>query len=118
MPHVIRREQLYPALKGIDQPNLAGSADEWRRRVDLDHGQSPAGGCDRVTRAGVRLLAHQQRVQFGLPGGRSTAAGRRGALVAAAGEPRCVETSFIALSFCRYNNSSLLSVWIGMPSSL
>jgi hypothetical protein len=38
-----------------------------------------------------------------------TAAGRLGALVAAAGGLRFFETSFIALSFCRYNNLAAIA---------
>src|SRR3954464_7205429 len=67
MPHVEVRDQLTAPLEGVQQRPRAVAADERDRRVDLHHGQTAAGGRDRVTLAGVRLLLHAQRVDLGLP---------------------------------------------------
>jgi len=62
-------DQLQPTLEDVDQRHRSVGTDQRGGGIDLDHGQPPAGRCDRVTLAGVRLLPKAQRVQFGLEGG-------------------------------------------------
>ena len=57
------------ALEDLQQRDRSMRVNKRDGGAYLHHWQTPAGRCDRITLAGVRLLPNPQRIQFGLPGG-------------------------------------------------
>jgi hypothetical protein len=68
-PHEVVGDELPAPLERVEQGDRPVRPGQLQAGIDFDHRQAPAGRGDRVALAGVRLLPHPQRVQFGLEGG-------------------------------------------------
>jgi hypothetical protein len=68
VPHVEIHDQLPASLEHVDQRDSALRPDERGRSVHLNHRQPPPRGGNLVALKGVRLLQHEQPVEFDLPG--------------------------------------------------
>jgi hypothetical protein len=68
VPHEVVGEELPASLKRIQQRHRPTLADKSRRTIHLDHGEPPAGGCNRIAFSCVSFLSNPQRVQLGLEG--------------------------------------------------
>ena len=89
--------------------DLPAAPDDRRRRVDLDHRQPPAGGGDRVTLAGVRLLPNPQLVPFGLLGGPVDGRGLARGVDGGCSWRAVLRDILHDFSFCRYNNLTTIA---------
>jgi hypothetical protein len=69
VPHGVVDHELVAALEQVQERDRAVNAGDLDRPVELHHRESAAGRGDRVALAGVGLLADQELVTGGLPGG-------------------------------------------------
>jgi hypothetical protein len=66
VPHEVVGDELPASLERVQQGERSDGSDQLGLGVDLDHGQSPSGGRDRITFVGVRLLPDPECVDLRL----------------------------------------------------
>ena len=69
VPHVLVDHELVATLEQVQERDRAVRSDDLDRPVELHHRQPAAGRGEGVALAGVGLLADQELVTGGLPGG-------------------------------------------------